>query len=155
MPEHLHALPTIKDRRTVVSKCLEQSNQTGIELEYIPALTCAKQRTRLDDAESLPTEPFSQYKYDDMMASQHPLGGGKQRAHSVTTVNANVTTVNANIIEVIPDDRHCNACAISKSKMPGIHKGKTVRLKPVRKDLKLFVDLSGHIEEPSIWHNFH
>jgi hypothetical protein len=30
-----------------------------------------------------------------------------------------------------------------------------VRLKPVRKDLKLFVHLSGHIEEPSIWHNFH
>jgi hypothetical protein len=38
--------------------------------------------------------------------------------------------------------------------MPAIPKGKTVRLTPIRKDLKLFVDLSGHIEEPSIWHNF-
>ena len=30
-----------------------------------------------------------------------------------------------------------------------------MRLTPIRKDLKLFVDLSGHIEDPSIWHNFH
>ena len=308
IPEHLQALPTIKGRRAVVSKCLEQSNQAGIELEYIPALNCAKQRTRLEDAESLPTEPFSQYRYDRMMASQHPLGGGKQRAHAITAVNTraqlndarrqqnekehedlmqtawknlykkwdeedavkgrsrwlkpepkaevkseekyesfqeedewqeviekekdagtdqtevkqesddsffkkekmekrsspqsrplrlriprtrwldtnqpqdtqkasrfihealghlSMATIKeglkvvkgyesiANIIEVMPDDRHCNACAIGKSKMPAIPKGKTVRLTPVRKDLKLFVDLSGHIEEPSIWHNFH
>ncbi len=47
------------------------------------------------------------------------------------------------------------AIFLGKSKMSGIPKGKTVRVKPVRKDLKLFVDLSGHIEEPSIWHNFH
>lgn len=59
------------------------------------------------------------------------------------------------IIEVMSDDRHCNSCVIGKSKMSVIPKGKTVSLKPIRKDLKLFVDLSGHIEEPSIWHNFH
>jgi hypothetical protein len=87
MPERLQALPTIKGRRAVVSKCLEQSNQAGIELEYIPELNCAQQRTRLEDAESLPTEPLSQYRYDRMMASQHPLGGGKQRAHAITAVN--------------------------------------------------------------------
>ena len=65
----------------------------------------------------------------------------------------------ANIIEVMPDDRHCNVCAlgnkIGKSRMPEIPKGKTVRHTPKKKDLNLFVDLSGHIEEPSIWHNFH
>ncbi len=87
MSEYLHSLPTIKDHRAVVSKCLEQSNQTGIELEDVPTLNCAKQRTRLEDDESLPTEPFSQYRYDRMMTSQHPLGGGKQCAHVVTAVN--------------------------------------------------------------------
>ena len=45
------------------------------------------------------------------------------------------------------DDRHYNVRVIGKSKVPVIPKGKTVTLVPVRKDLKLFVDLSGHIED--------
>jgi hypothetical protein len=85
----------MKGRRAVVSKCLEQSNQAGIELEYIPSLNCAEQRTRLEDDESLPTESFSQYRYDRMMASQHPLGGGNQRAHAVTAVNTRAQLTDA------------------------------------------------------------
>ncbi len=78
----------------------------------------------------------------------------------MTTIKEGLSVVKgyesiANILEVIPDDKHCNACAIGKSRMPPIPKGKTVRLTPVRKDVKLYVDLSGHIEEPSIWHNYH
>ena len=87
IPERLHALPTIKGHRAVVSKCLEQSNQDGIELEYVPVLNCAKQRTWLEDAESLSTEPLSQYRYDQSMSSHHSLGGGKQCVHVITGVN--------------------------------------------------------------------
>ena len=297
LAERLQALPTIKGRRAVVSKCLEQPNQTGLELEYVPELNCAKQRTKLEDAERLPTQHVSQYRHDKMMASQHSLGGG-QRAHAIAAVNTraqvnearkqqsdkdhdelmqnlwkdvvqgklrgipepkaeakseeesenfqeeeawqeavdkktgeaqvkseskrdsddsffkkeklekrsspqnrplrlriprtrwldtnqpkdtqkaakfihealghlSMSTIKeglkvvkgyesiANIIEVMPDDRHCNACAVGKSKMPPIPKGKTVRLSPVNKEFKVYVDLSGHIEEPSIWHNYH
>jgi hypothetical protein len=78
--ERLKALPTIKGRRAMISRCLEHPRQAGIELEYVPSLDCSKQRTKLEDAESLPTQPLSQYKYEQQMTSPHSLGGGKQRA---------------------------------------------------------------------------
>jgi hypothetical protein len=86
--ERLKALPTIKGRRAMISRCLEHPRQAGIELEYVPSLDCSKQRTKLEDAESLPTQPLSQYKYEQQMTSPHSLGGGKQRAdNALAAVN--------------------------------------------------------------------
>ena len=61
----------------------------------------------------------------------------------------------ANVIDVMTDDQHCNSCALGKTKMPATPTGKTVR--PSRKvvNTKLFVDLSGYIEEVAIYHGFH
>jgi hypothetical protein len=61
----------------------------------------------------------------------------------------------ANVIDVMADDQHCNSCALGKAKMPATPTGKTVR--PSRKvvNTKMFVDLSGYIEEASIYHGFH
>ena len=84
--ERLKALPTIKGRRAMISRCLEHPRQAGIELEYVPSLDCSKQRTKLEDAESLPTQPLSQYKYEQQMTSPHSLGGGKQR-NALAAVN--------------------------------------------------------------------
>jgi hypothetical protein len=47
---------------------------------------------------------------------------------SMTTIKEGLSLVKgyesiANILEVIPDDKHCNACAIGKSRMPPIPKG--------------------------------
>jgi hypothetical protein len=67
---------------------LEHPRQAGIELEYVPSLDCPKQRTNLEHAESLPTQPLSQYKYEQQMTSSHSLGGGKQRADTaIAAVN--------------------------------------------------------------------
>ena len=66
MPERLHALPTIKGHRAVVSKCLEQSNQAGIDLEYVPVLNCAKQRTRFWLKPESKTEIKSEEKYESI-----------------------------------------------------------------------------------------
>lgn len=46
----------------------------------------------------------------------------------------------ANILEVMPDDRHCNSYALGKSRMPPVPTGKTVRLKPVSQNFKLYID---------------
>ena len=61
----------------------------------------------------------------------------------------------ANVIDVMTDDQHCNSCALGKAKMPATPTGKTVR--PNRKvvNTKMYIDLSGYIEETSIYHGFH
>ena len=61
----------------------------------------------------------------------------------------------ANVIDVMTDDQHCNSCALGKAKMPATPTGKTVR--PNRKvvNTKMYIDLSGYIEEASIYHGFH
>ena len=61
----------------------------------------------------------------------------------------------ANVIDVLADDQHCNSCALGKAKMPATPTGKTVR--PSRKvvNTKMYVDLSGFIEEASVYHDFH
>ncbi len=56
--ERLKALPTIKGRRAMISRCLQHPRQAGIEVEYVLSLDCSKQRTNLEDAESLPTQPL-------------------------------------------------------------------------------------------------
>jgi hypothetical protein len=61
----------------------------------------------------------------------------------------------ANVIDVMTDDQHYNTCALGKAKIPVTPAGKTVR--PSRKvvNTKMFVDLSGYVEEESIHHGFH
>jgi hypothetical protein len=61
----------------------------------------------------------------------------------------------ANVIDVMPDDQHYNSCALGKAKMPATPTGKTVR--PNRKvvNTKMYIELSGYIEEVSTYHGFH
>jgi len=61
----------------------------------------------------------------------------------------------ANMIDTMTDEQHCNSCALGKAKMPATPTGKTVR--PSRKvvNTKMYVDLSGYIEEASIYNGFH
>jgi hypothetical protein len=56
--ERLKALPTIKGRRAMISRCLEHPRQAGIELEYVMSLDCSKQRTKLEDAEACQLSRF-------------------------------------------------------------------------------------------------
>jgi hypothetical protein len=70
----------------MINRYLEHPRQAGIELEYVPSLDCSKQCTKLEDTESLPTQPLSQYKYEQQVTSSHSLGGGKQRADNALTV---------------------------------------------------------------------
>ncbi len=61
----------------------------------------------------------------------------------------------ANIIDTMTDEQHCNSCVLGKAKMPATPTGKTVS--PSRKvvNTKMYVDLSGYIEEESIYNGFH
>ncbi len=54
-----------------------------------------------------------------------------------------------NMIDAMTDEQHCNSCALGKAKIPATPTGKTVR--PIRKvvNTKMYVDLSGYIEETS------
>jgi hypothetical protein len=60
-----------------------------------------------------------------------------------------------NVIDVMTDDQHCNSYTLGNAKMPATPTGKTVR--PNRKvvNTKMYIDLSGYIEESSIYHGFH
>ncbi len=60
----------------------------------------------------------------------------------------------ANMIDTMTDEQHCN-CALGKAKMPATPTGKTAS--PSRKvvNTKMYVDLSGYIEEASIYNGFH
>jgi hypothetical protein len=61
----------------------------------------------------------------------------------------------ANVIDTMADDQHCTSCALGKVRMPPTPTGKTIR--PTRKvvSTKMYVDLSGYIEEASIYSKFH
>ena len=61
----------------------------------------------------------------------------------------------ANVIDTMSDDQHCTSCALGKVRMPPTTTGKTIR--PTRKvvTMKMYVDLSGYIEEASIYSKFH
>ncbi len=61
----------------------------------------------------------------------------------------------ANMIDAMTDEQHCNSCALGKAKMPATPTGNTVS--PIRKvvNTKMYVDLSGYIEEVSIYNGFH
>ena len=61
----------------------------------------------------------------------------------------------ANVIDVMTDDHQCNSCAFGKSKMPATPTGKTVRSSRKVVNTKMYIDLSGHIEEVSIYNGFH
>ena len=54
-----------------------------------------------------------------------------------------------------PGKQHCDSCAENRERMPATPTGKTARL--LRKDVihKLYVDLSGKVEEKSIYHGYH
>jgi hypothetical protein len=58
-------------------------------------------------------------------------------------------------IDVMVEDKDCKSCVLTKVWMSPTPKGKSVR--PTRKEVntKMYVDLSGHSEEASIYHNFH
>ena len=57
--------------------------------------------------------------------------------------------------QVHPGKQHCDSCAENRERMPATPMGKTARL--LRKDVihKLYVDLSGKVEEKSIYHGHH
>jgi hypothetical protein len=93
----------------MIIRCLEHPRQAGIELEYVPSLDCSKQRTKLEDEESLPTQPLSQYKYEQQMTSPQSLGGGKQCADNAleavnTRAQANEARKRQNEATLADDD---------------------------------------------------
>ena len=49
---------------------------------------------------------------------------------------------------------HCDACAENKVTMPACPKGKTTRPTRTARVVKMYADLSGRIEESSIYHNY-
>ncbi len=59
------------------------------------------------------------------------------------------------VIDVTTDDQHYNTCALGKAKIPETPVGKTVRPKRKLVNTKMYIDLSGYIEEESIYHGFH
>jgi hypothetical protein len=61
----------------------------------------------------------------------------------------------ANVIDVMADDQHYNTCALGKTTIPATPAGKTVRPRRKVVNTKMFVDLSGYVEEESIYHGFH
>ncbi len=52
-------------------------------------------------------------------------------------------------------DEHCIGCVEGKSRMMSRPKGLTERPIPRGRPEKLYVDLSGHIEEGSVFHLYH
>ena len=51
-------------------------------------------------------------------------------------------------------EANCDSCAVTKSRVAPAPKGKTVRLEPLKPRDKVYVDLSGKINEPSFRHRF-
>ena len=49
---------------------------------------------------------------------------------------------------------NCDSCSVAKSRVAPAPKGKTVRIEPLKPDDKVYVDLSGKINEPSFRHKY-
>ena len=99
-------------------RCLEHPRQAGIELEYVPSLDCPKQRTNLEHAESLPTQPLSQYKYEQQMTSSHSLGGGKQRADTAIAAVNTRAQANEALRRQNDDNKQCQSREKEKETRP-------------------------------------
>ena len=50
---------------------------------------------------------------------------------------------------------HCDSCSENRERMPAVPKGKTARLHSKGNIQKIYVDLSGKVEEKSIYHGYH
>ena len=59
-----------------------------------------------------------------------------------------------NLAGSLPDE-HCSGCVEGKSRMMPRPKGHTERPIPRARPQKLYVDLSGRIEEGSVFHSYH
>ena len=54
-----------------------------------------------------------------------------------------------------PGKLHCDSCSENRERMPAVPKGKTARLLKQGPIHKIYVDLSGKVEEKSIYHGYH
>jgi len=52
-------------------------------------------------------------------------------------------------------DAHCDSCMKGKANLPSMPRGRTQRPMSIREIEKIYVDLTGYIAEPSLYHNYH